>query len=69
MRFDEERLEKLRFQKMIPEYIYWSVQDFFDECDDSNRATGLTEQIFTLHETNSLILFCSGVWLRSHDST
>ena len=38
LRYDKEKLEKLRFQKMILDFFYNSCQDFFQECDDSNNA-------------------------------
>ena len=38
LRFDLERLKKLRFQNIIPELFYGSFEDFFLKCDNSNRA-------------------------------
>ena len=36
--FDLEKLNKLRFQVMIPEFSYGSFQDFLRECDDIIRG-------------------------------
>ena len=38
LRFDKEKLEKLRFQLLIPESFHKSFQDLFLGCDGNNRA-------------------------------